>query len=225
MYNLAITKNKLVIELGVAAIALLAGWLILFAVFATPSPFYVVASGSMIPALEVNDILIVQGHETIDDVNVGDVIVFDRPDGVQKVIVHRIVEIVDEEPRILRTRGDANQISIPGTDYPITKDDYIGKVIHVVPQVGIVTKVLAPPVNYIIIAMIIGIMIYKHTRDSRRPASDEALDNLDEVPRDDEYSGKNITHYDDDNDNNTKIDSSKHTLEKDYNPDVDSTKT
>ena len=184
-------RRKLVTEFAIAGAALLAGWLVLFAAFGTPYPFYVVASGSMIPALEVNDILLVQGHETIDRVNVGDIIVFDRPDGVDRVIVHRIVEIVSEDPRVLKTQGDANAVSIPGTDYPITEDDYIGKVIHVIPKVGYVTKILAPPINYILIAAIIGFMIYKHRRDSssgHKP--DGALGDLDDIPRDDEYSEK-----------------------------------
>ena len=184
-------RNKLVMELAVAGAMLLVGWLIMYMVFGTPYPFYVVASGSMIPALEVNDILLVQGHDPIEAVMVGDIIVFDRPDGADKVIVHRVVEVISEEPRILRTRGDANQISIPGTDFPITGDDYIGTVMHAVPKVGYVTKALAPPVNYILIAIIIGFMAYKHVRSSRSPAGpepDSDVGNLDDVPRDGEYS-------------------------------------
>ena len=189
---MALIKNKLASELVVAGIALFAGWLIMFAAFGTPYPFYIVASGSMVPALEVNDILLVQGHETIDRVGVGDIIVFDRPDGEDRVIVHRIVEILSEEPRALKTRGDANAISIPGTDFPITEEYYIGKVVQVIPQIGIITKVLAPPINYILIAIIIGFMVYKHRRDSsasRRPADKDA-GNLEDVPPDAEYSAQ-----------------------------------
>ncbi len=186
---MGLKKNKLAVELAVTGIALVAAWLVMYAAFATPYPFYVVASGSMVPALEVNDILIVQGHETIDRVEVGDIIVFDRPDGADTVIVHRIDDIVSEDPRVLRTIGDANQISIPGTDYPITAEYYIGKVVYVIPQIGIVTQILAPPINYILIAVIVGVMIYKHRRDSRGPASaDTDVGDLDDVPRDGEYS-------------------------------------
>lgn len=170
---------------------LLVGWLAMYVAFGTPYPFYVVASGSMVPALEVNDILLVQGHDPIGAVEVGDIIVFDRPDGAEKVIVHRVVEVLSEDPRTLRTRGDANQISIPGTDFPITEDKYIGKVMHIVPKVGYVTKALAPPVNYILIAIIIGFMVFKHVRASRNPAApepDRDVGDLDAVPRDGEYS-------------------------------------
>jgi signal peptidase len=62
--------------------------------------------------------------------------------------------------RIVRTRGDANPASIPGTDYPIKQDDYIGKVIYVIPGIGVITKVISPPVNYIIIAIILAILFF-----------------------------------------------------------------
>ena len=64
--------------------------------------------------------------------------------------------------KIVRTKGDANPSSIAGTDYPITEKEYLGKVEHVVPQVGYITQILQPPINYIIIAVVIGIMVVKH---------------------------------------------------------------
>ena len=79
----------------------------------------------------------------------------------EKVIVHRVVAVVDDDPKTLRTKGDNNQASILGTDFPITEKEYIGTVVHIIPQVGYVTKILQPPVNYIIIAIIIGIMIIR----------------------------------------------------------------
>ena len=92
---------------------------------------------------------------------VGDVIVFDRPKDEAKVIVHRVVAKVGDDPKVLRTKGDNNQDSIPGTDYPITEENTLGTVAYVIPQVGFITKILQPPINYIIIAVIIGIMIIR----------------------------------------------------------------
>ena len=136
-------------------------WLSLYVVFGTQNPFYVVASGSMIPVLQVYDVLVVQGHEPFENIIIGDIIVFDKPATRDKVIVHRVVAIIDEEPRVIRTRGDANPSSIPGTDFPITDEEYIGKVAYVIPQVGYFTQILKPPVNYIIIVIVIGAMIIK----------------------------------------------------------------
>ena len=131
------------------------------------NPFYVVSSGSMVPNLNTSDVLVVQGNVPINNIKKGDIIVFDRPSGHDRVIVHRVNEILNDEPRILRTKGDANPASIPGTDFPITAQEYIGKVVYVVPQIGYVAQILTPPINYIIIAVIIGIMIVKEFEKSR----------------------------------------------------------
>ena len=64
---------------------------------------------------------------------------FNRPSGHDRVIVHRVASIIEEDPRTLRTKGDANPASIPGTDFPITEKEYIGEVAYVIPQVGYIT--------------------------------------------------------------------------------------
>ncbi|MSV26122.1 MAG: signal peptidase I [Nitrosarchaeum sp.] len=151
-----IIKDILIVAIGVLAI-----WIGLQVAFGTQNPFYVVASGSMIPVLQVYDVLIVQGHEPFEDIKVGDVIVFNRPSGHDRVIVHRVASIINDDPKTIRTQGDANPASIPGTDFPITKEEYIGKVAYVIPQIGYVTQILKPPMNYIIIVIVVGIMIVK----------------------------------------------------------------
>ena len=131
------------------------------AYFGATNPFYVVSSGSMYPQLAMYDIIVITGHAPFEGVKVGDIIVFDRPKDHDKVIVHRVVAVIDDDPKTLRTKGDNNQASIPGTDFPITEQEYKGTVVHVIPQVGYITKVLQPPINYIIIAVIVGIMIIR----------------------------------------------------------------
>ena len=151
-----VIKDILIVALGVIII-----WVGLQVVFGTENPFYVVASGSMIPELQVYDVLIVQGHVPFEDVQIGDIIVFDRPSGHDRVIVHRVVSITNDDPVTLRTKGDNNVASIPGTDFPITEKEYIGKVEFQIPQIGYVTQVLKPPTNYILIVLVIGFMIVK----------------------------------------------------------------
>ena len=146
----------------VIVVSLVAVWVGLQAYFGTQNPFYVVSSGSMVPELEMYDILVVSGNSPFGEVDIGDIIVFNRPSDHDRVIVHRVVSITDEDPRTLRTKGDANPSSIPGTDFPITDGDYIGSVVYVIPQAGYITRVLSPPVNYIIIVVIVGIMVTKH---------------------------------------------------------------
>lgn len=193
-------KDIIIVLIGVAII-----WLGLRVVFGTDNPFYVVSSGSMAPKLEIFDVLVVQGHEPFDQIKVGDVIVFNRPGGQDRVIVHRVVSIIDDEPFILRTKGDANPASISGTDFPITEEEYIGKVAYVIPQVGYITRILTPPINYIIIAVIIVIIVFKEfskkkkekempysfnldsTNEVTESENSVNFSELDNVPTDNEY--------------------------------------
>ncbi len=158
-----VIKDIIIVGVGVLVI-----WIGLQAAFGTQNPFYVVASGSMIPELKVYDVLIVQGHEPFDDIQISDIIVFNRPSDHDRVIVHRVVSVIDYEPKTLRTKGDANPASIPGTDFPITEEEYIGKVVYTLPQVGYVTQLLKPPINYVIIAIVIGIMIVKQMTKKKK---------------------------------------------------------
>jgi len=151
-----IVKDIIIVAVCVAVI-----WIGLTAYFGAQNPFYVVSSGSMYPELAMYDIIVISGHMLFEDVKIGDIIVFDRPKDHDRVIVHRVVAVVDDDPKTLRTKGDNNQRSIVGTDYPITEEEYIGKVVHVIPQVGFITKILQPPINYIIIAVIIGVMVIR----------------------------------------------------------------
>jgi len=148
-------------------------WIGVTAYFGAQNPFYVVSSGSMYPELAMHDIIVISGHAPFEDVRIGDIIVFDRPKDHDKVIVHRVVAYVDDDPLTLRTKGDNNQNSIVGTDYPITEEEYKGTVIHVIPQVGYITKILQPPINYIIIVVIIGIMIIRQIAKNKKASTEQ----------------------------------------------------
>ena len=203
---MTIKSKGIVKDLIIVAIGVLAIWIGLQIIFGTPNPFYVVSSGSMIPQLLVYDVLVVNGNAPFEEVKVGDIIVFNRPSGHDRVIVHRVAAITGDDPYTLRTKGDANPASIPGTDFPITDEEYIGQVYTVIPQIGYVTQILQPPINYIIIAVIIGIMIFKQmskkksekeltfsdTMDSNSPSEKNQstfdFSELDEMPKDTSYT-------------------------------------
>ena len=171
-----IVKDIIIVATCVAII-----WIGLTAYFGAQNPFYVVSSGSMYPELAMHDIIVISGHASFEDVKIGDIIVFDRPEDHDKVIVHRVVAVVNDDPKTLRTKGDNNQRSIVGTDYPITKEEYIGTVVYVIPQVGFITKILQPPINYIIIAVIIGIMIIKQISKNKKKALAEQMKTESEI--------------------------------------------
>jgi signal peptidase len=173
-------KDVIIIGIGVLVV-----WLGIWFAFGA-NPFYVVSSGSMEPVLKVNDVLIVRDGGSWEGLNVGNIIVFNRPEGGDRVIVHRIVDIdVDGGGEMMvRTKGDANPASIPGTDYPIRQDDYIGKVIYVLPGIGVITKVISPPVNYIIIAIILAILFFNRLgrKKNDKNAAPAAADSSDKPP-------------------------------------------
>ncbi len=194
-----VVKDIIIVVVGVLII-----WFGLKMVTGTDNPFYVVSSGSMVPVLEVYDVLVVNGNIPFEELEVGDIIVFNRPSGNDRVIVHRVAAIMDEDPFTIRTKGDANPASIPGTDFPITEEEYIGKVWYSVSQVGYITRIMQPPVNYIIIAIIIGIMIFKqiskgkkekelsykslNEEDDKAEISSVTLDEFKKIPKDNAYS-------------------------------------
>jgi len=162
-------------DIIIVAVCVAVLWIGLVAYFGAQNPFYVVSSGSMYPELAMHDIIVISGHMLFEDVKIGDIIVFDRPKDHDRVIVHRVVAVVDDDPKTLRTKGDNNQRSMVGTDYPITEKEYIGTVVHVIPQVGFITQILQPPINYIIIAVIIGIMIIRQIyRKDKKKLIDQA---------------------------------------------------
>ena len=194
--------KNIIKDIVIVAVCVAVVWIALQVYFGTPNPFYVVSSGSMYPELAMYDIIVVTGHASFEDVKVGDIIVFDQPKDHKKVIVHRVVAVVDDDPKTLRTKGDNNQASIPGTDFPVTEEEYIGTVVHLIPQVGYVTKILQPPINYIIIAIIIGIMIIKQISARQKKKEDiinnfdesQSNENIDKISNDEEYSKlKDIT--------------------------------
>jgi len=202
-----INSKSIIKDIGIVVVAVVIMWIGIQVVFGTEmltlegnqikvgGPFYVVVSGSMIPVLQVYDIIVIQGHDPFEEVEIGDIIVFDRPSDHNRVIVHRVVSITNEDPKTIRTQGDANPGSIPGTDFPITEEEYIGKVAHIIPQLGYVTQILQPPTNYIIIAVVIGIMIIKQFTGKKKDVEDlvsketlEELSDIGKIEADSEYS-------------------------------------
>ena len=144
--------------------------------FGVLNPFYFVASGSMIPNLNINDFVIINHNVPFNSLKIGDIIVFNtfgsNDAGQHMIIVHRVAEIITDESngqKVIRTKGDANPGPIPGVDYPIFQQNYIGKVVYLIPKVGIISNALRPPINYILIVLILGGLFY-YLRKKNKPA-------------------------------------------------------
>lgn len=172
------TKTKHILISVLIAVAIVAiMWFGIRFAFGVGNPFYVVASGSMIPLLNVGDLLIIKYSSdnkdsspfSFNSLKVGDIIIFKAPyykvEGKDRIIVHRVAQIATDfdGDRVIRTKGDANSGSIPGLDYPLREKDYIGKLVYHIPKVGLITQVLSPPLNYVLIGIsaIALVLLYK----------------------------------------------------------------
>jgi signal peptidase len=163
-----VIKNIIVFVLGVLIIVSLYHYL--ETEFENPLPFFVIYSDTMTPALDINDLIIVGDGNMFNNTNVGDIIIFKKPAGEDRIIVHRITEITSENgKRVIITKGDASPVSIPGVDFPVNSQNFIGRVKFVIPQIGFL---FIPPINYVLVGIIISalaivIFIYERKRGKK----------------------------------------------------------
>ena len=108
--------------------------------------FFEVASGSMEPTLKIDDVIIVK--ITQEDLKKDDIIAYNAEN---TVITHRILFV---DGNIISVKGDNNNT----VDKPITKSQVIGKVVKILPELGIWKKVLAEP--KILLAIFITLLLF-----------------------------------------------------------------
>ena len=94
---------------------------------------WLVASDSMSPLLTMGDVVAVEKNVTFENVRIGNIVVFKEPvpsEEESNAIISRVIEILTDPHRnaVLLTKGDANSGSIPGIDFPIYKNNFIGLV-------------------------------------------------------------------------------------------------
>jgi signal peptidase I len=147
--------------------------------------FFVLISESMRPRLNTGDIVVINpriDHNfSFANLKIGDVIAFEEPKEDanaerDKIVVHRVVQIDENlnRGRIITTKGDANPSPIKSVDFPITKNEFIGKVEYTIPHLGlfliyidIVIRIIFPPILYILGAVAVGIFIAFKIRKRR----------------------------------------------------------
>lgn len=104
----------------------------------TNYPMASITSGSMWPDLKRGDLVLIKGIGSKEEINVGDIIVYQNPKGFT---IHRVVKL-DEDTVI--TRGDANNVD----DAPVGYDEVIGKTLEInnkpfrIPLLGMVSVLL-----------------------------------------------------------------------------------
>ena len=135
---------------------------------AMPMPFgvgiAVVVSGSMEPALSVDDLILVKES---DHYTVGDVVVFSSG---SSLVVHRIIEL-DGDTVI--TQGDANNTP----DDPITLRDIKGKVVFTLPYVGVAVDFVKSTPGTMLILLAAAYLYWRSVQNERKE-NDRELDEI-----------------------------------------------
>lgn len=106
----------------------------------------IVLSGSMEPAIHVDDLVIVRER---DSYAVGDVVMYE---GENNMITHRIVALEDGA---YITRGDANNTSDPA----VPADRVVGKVVGTVHGAGAAIRFLRTPLGMCIMVLLAGAIL------------------------------------------------------------------
>lgn len=102
--------------------------------------YFEVASGSMSPAINKNDLVIVKLNS---DYEVDDIVTYKLGNDF---ITHRVKK---NNIKTIVTKGDANNAS----DKSISKESVIGKVVFVIPKFGIWKQVILTPKVFILLVM------------------------------------------------------------------------
>ena len=122
----------------------------------TTSPLVVVTSESMVPTLEVGDLLVIQSWSE-ESISLGDIIVFWADWNPDTPVVHRIVEIIEESSgRLFVTRGDNN----PTNDWgERTIEDILGVVVWRIPYLGSVSLFLRTTTGFTLMAFFFAVLL------------------------------------------------------------------
>lgn len=129
-----------------------------------------VISGSMEPTISVKDFIIVK---ITDNIKVGDIITY--TDG-KDFITHRVIDINEDT---IHTKGDANN----SEDYEISRESLVGKVVLVLPKVGIIKEVLFTPkiVISLVTFLILFGLCFSYVPNKKRKSSQSLDNNFEEV--------------------------------------------
>lgn len=138
-----------------------------------PMPFgwgvSVVLSGSMEPALSVDDLVIV--HEQ-DSYETEDIVVYQ--DG-SSLVVHRIISIDGDE---VITQGDANNVA----DDPISLSDIKGKTVANIPFAGAAVRFLKSSTGFVLI-LVAAILLFELPYMRERKKTTETQEKIKEEIR------------------------------------------
>jgi signal peptidase len=146
------------------------GWAALRLALATEHPVLVVVSGSMVPTLNVGDIIFIKGVPA-DKIDVGTIIVFHSPREYDTLVVHRVVQKIDKSGTVyFKTRGDFNRYT---DDWLVPNDSVVGAFSTRMPYVGVAVMKLREPAGtaFIIVLIILLIGYEAYNSGAKKKAS------------------------------------------------------
>lgn len=123
--------------------------------------FFEVATGSMSNTIEIGDVVIVKITKEVQE---DEIIVYSEGNNF---ITHRLIE-KDEQNRFI-TKGDANN----SEDKPIEKSQILGKVIYIIPKIGILKRAILSPQVLILILTLIVLLVMASKLTTNKEAKDE----------------------------------------------------
>ena len=129
----------------------------------------IVQSGSMEPEIPTYSLCLVSTHYDYDSLQVGDIIVYDRPyDHLQ--VIHRIIAILDEG---IITRGDANLVD---DGILLTREDIYGVYQNHIPGIGRITNMIRTPVGITVVLATVVLLLVSDARSEKRKANNNSSD-------------------------------------------------
>lgn len=122
------SKENPIIWMSICLISIGIVW---FAVGVFPIYPSAVATGSMEPMIKPGDVILVKKIQNLEEINIGDVIFFEK----EKIYIsHRVIDIKeDKKGKVFKTKGDNN--SVEDSDL-VSPDQLKGIVVKVVPKIG-----------------------------------------------------------------------------------------
>lgn len=134
----------------------------------TESPLMVVSSGSMIPTLNVGDIILVRSIDP-KAVTVGMIIIFHSPIDYNVPIVHRVIAVVNQGGSIFfETKGDNNGAR---DNWLVPPQNLMGVYVAKLPYLGLLSLELHGPAGEVLIILLIILIIAIEYKSSRSKPS------------------------------------------------------
>lgn len=120
-------------------------------------------TGSMAPTIPAYSLCLIDTHVDYDSLQVGDIVVYDRPyDHMQ--VIHRIVAVL---PDGIITKGDANPVD---DDILLTEADITGVYLCHIPGAGLAANLIRTPVGIGIILAAVVLLFISDARSQEKKA-------------------------------------------------------